>query len=207
MLDFMLSEEDVAYGAAYNPVHSANATFRVGPDHWIECKFGGCRRHEAWRYDGAMIYLDEDHSMNGGAAWNVHSNPRPWAARFWTVGSVIHETICMDWPSDESCRVSHGCHMSEYETEFVEFVEDFDFGGDLGARDAVVLTFFPTGGPNQTEPEINVYARGAGRVFWSGPETPGYNPDWRAGPFLNVAVDKSHWDPGQADTCEWRAEP
>ena len=142
--------------------------------------------------------------MNGGHVWNVHCNPRPWAARFWREGDIISEDICLDWPMDGTCRAPHGCHNVQYETEFLEYVEDFDFGGDLGVRDAVVLTFFPHGGPNQKEPEVNVYARGAGRVFWSGPEAPGYNPDWKDGPFLNIAVSKSNWNPSEADTCLWR---
>jgi len=201
-VDFMLSN-----GEFYSWDGTAWATlptYRVGPDRWVECKFGDCSHHEAFRYDGEWVYLDEDHSMNDGATWFVYSLGR-WAKRRWQPGDSFDVQHFSSWFQSGICRRNIEGHEILYRVRFEALWEDFDFRGDLGVRDAIVVSYSPTlpqyrSGvpPDYSRPEYNVYARGAGRVYW------GYGRPGPDSAFANRRVWGQVSHPSLARTCAWR---
>jgi hypothetical protein len=202
MVDFMLTPEPIGFsqdGGAWG----ALPTYRVGTNRWIECKFGDCFHHEALRYDEEWIYLDEDHSLLAEQPWFVYTLGR-WARRRWSPGDTFDVSHFSAWYQDGSCRRNIEGHEILYRIRFEELWLDYDFGGDLGVRDAVVLTYSPdrpeyaSGHPPRYEtPEWNVYARGAGRVYW------GYDRPTQGSRFNNRRAPLAS-SPAQAQTCAWR---
>lgn len=201
MLDYMAPRIDHAF-AATGAAFEALPIWWVGPDRWVECKFGDCAHHEALRADADWIYLDEDHSMNGNADWFVYTLGK-WARRRWEPGQEFYVSHFSAWYQNSGCRRNIEGHEILYKMRFEEHWRSVDFGGDLGVRDAVVISYSPdlpeyrTGKkPTYATPEYNVYAFGAGRVYWS------YARPSPTSSVMNKKISKPG-NPQGAVTCVW----
>ena len=126
---------------------------------------------ECWRWDGAFVYHDVDHAIDGGARrWEhyVFSDGR-WLPRYITSGTVW----TLDVAANRIRWVDADC-QAQPERDFPYRVRAWvtpavAAGGDLGVRDVLMLEYEPYNplDPQAGRPEQFYFAKGAGWFKWT----------------------------------------
>jgi hypothetical protein len=125
---------------------------------------------ECWRWDGAYVYHEVDHAIDGARRWEFYTfSDGRWLPRRLTVGAdwtldVTNNRI--RWV-DADCRALPERTFPYRLRAWVEL--GVEVGGDLGVRDVVVLEYHPYDPqrPAAGNAERFYFAKGAGWYRWT----------------------------------------
>jgi len=125
--------------------------------------------YECWRWDGAYLYHDVDHAIDGNRRWEHYrfSDGR-WLPR----RLAKRGTWTLELPQNRMTWFDAECHaeperLAPYRVE-AWYAGSSNAGGDLGVRDVLVLSYQPNfeGGEPDTQ-ELFWFGKGVGWFKWT----------------------------------------
>lgn len=160
---------------------------------WV--KYANPRRFECWRWDDIYVYHATDNAVDGDTGESYHFTDGRWLPRHLSTNGGLEWTMDVPenrliWFSPECAIDSTRSHDFPYRQR-AWFEPQVDAGGDLGARDNLVLEYAPYDpATGQSNRERFHFARGAGWYRW---ERDGVDLEFnrRGGPV--VPMDRRVW--------------
>jgi hypothetical protein len=139
---------------------------------WV--KYGNPRRFECWRWDDEFVYHAVDHGLDGDSNESYRFTDGRWITRFLPAGATIAAPWSIDVAQNQLVWYDAACgvdasrsHLFPYRQR-AWFEPRRDAGGDLGARDTLVLEYQPYDPVGAAGAAERFYfGRGAGWYEWT----------------------------------------
>lgn len=161
VLDYVIGSPDT-WPRHGEPNHHQNQSVETNRVCWN--KYTLPWSYECWRWDGNAIYHDVDHAIDGARRWEFYRfDDGHWLPRRIRQGEVWSMDVqtTLHW-FNAACEPLEPRPAAYRVRAWLDGLKDA--GGDLGARDTLVLEYTPN--LDATVVERFLFAKGAGWYAW-----------------------------------------